>query len=172
MLTHWKNTLQALDSVIPWAKKEHSFTDVTYRGFLDAIAIYILDFTHKNRSYPEDPMLLHTPRRGRFSEKLSHFWAPEKRESKRRKANHYVLFVSPFKAPVCALWGPNTSERYWIYNTTLTGCTISVLETQIAGVHTKNCSWQRQQRATKQAAKSSQDSGAIFYAFQLGLRLV
>lgn len=33
----------------------------------------IYKLIHKKYPYPEDPMLLHTPRRGRFSEKLSHF---------------------------------------------------------------------------------------------------
>lgn len=63
-----------------------------------------ISFIHKEHSYPEDPMLLHTPSRGLFSAKLSHFWAPDKRgKQKKRKSKSLcpVCTVSKFRL------GPN-----------------------------------------------------------------
>lgn len=109
-------------------------------------------------------MLLHTPSRGRFSAKLSHFWAPEKRENKRKaKGNHYALFV---QFPSSG-WGP----IYWIYNPKLTACARWGTEIQITGraVTTEGLLLTDWKWETTQAAKRGQALGVIFCSSHLGL---
>lgn len=46
------------------------------------------------------------------SQKNYHISEHLMRGNTEEKANHYVLFVLPFKVQVCVLWGPNILEGY------------------------------------------------------------